>query len=104
MSAPKVRLIISPRARRDYESILLYTLREWGEDQEAIYAAALDRAFVALRDYPQLGRVRDDLRPGYRAYLVEQHVVYYRLTDSAIIVMRILHGRANVRRALFGRR
>ena len=81
---------------------LLSTLREWGEDQEALYAAELDRAFVALRNHPQLGRPRDDLRPGYRAYLVEQHVIYYRLTHTEIIVLRILHGRTNARRALLG--
>ena len=81
MSAPNLQLIFAPRARRDYENILLYTLREWGEDQEAVYAAALDRAFVAIGNYPQLGRERNDLRLGYRTYLVEQHVIYYRLTD-----------------------
>ena len=97
MSVPNLHLIIAPRARRDDESVLLYTLREWGEEQEAIYAAA-------LRSHPRLGRARDDLRPGYRASLVEQHVIYYRLTSTAIVALRILHGRANARRALLGRR
>jgi len=104
MSAPNLQLIFAPRARRDYENILLYTLREWGEDQEAVYAAALDRAFVAIGNYPQLGRERNDLRLGYRTYLVEQHVIYYRLTDTTIIILRILHHRADARRAFLGRR
>jgi plasmid stabilization system protein ParE len=41
--------------------------------------------------------------PGYRAYLVDQHLIIYRITHNAVIVLRVLHARADARRALRGR-
>lgn len=35
MSAPNLPVVLAPRARRDFDDILLYTLQHWGEEQEA---------------------------------------------------------------------
>jgi plasmid stabilization system protein ParE len=63
------------------------------------YDAALIRAFDTLGDNPQIGRARDDLFPGCRAYLVERHIVYYALFEPTLVVLRILHTRVNARQA-----
>ena len=100
MSSPKRALIISPRADRDIESILLHSLDVWGERQMDAHGAALERAFQDLLDFPAMGRPRDDLGPGYRSRRVEQHMIYYRVDADAIQFARILHVRREVKREL----
>jgi toxin ParE1/3/4 len=46
-----------------------------------------------LLDYPEMGPARDDLFPGCRSVRVEQHVVYYQVTATEIVVGRVLHFR-----------
>lgn len=100
MSAPKLPVVLAPRARRDFDDILLYTLQHWGEEQEAAYAAALSRALALIGENPAIGRVRDDLRPGARTFPVEHHLIIYDVREGTVRVARILHGRMNARRAL----
>ena len=100
MSFPKRSLIITPRADRDIESILLHSLDAWGGRQKDSYRAALERAFQELVDFPAIGRPRDELGPGYPSRRVEQHIIYYRVEDHVIRVARILHVRREVKRKL----
>ena len=100
MSSRSHSLIVSPRANRDIDAILLHSLETWGERQKDAYKAALDRALRELVDFPEMGRSRDDLGPGVRSRRVEQHVIFYRVDTGSIRVLRILHGRREVRREL----
>lgn len=102
MSSRSIRLVLTAEAQDDYAAILGYTRQEWGDTQRDRYDAALAAALVVLADNPHLGRARDDLAPGCRAYPVERHVVYYALHDTTLLILRILHGRTDARRALQG--
>jgi toxin ParE1/3/4 len=84
-------LIITPDARADINGIRLYTQQRWGIDQRRRYGARLRQAMRSLLDHPELGPARDDLYPGCRGLLVEQHVVFYRIADDQIVVGRVLH-------------
>jgi plasmid stabilization system protein ParE len=44
-----------------------------------------------LVDFPELGQPRDDLYLGCRQLRVEQHILFYRVTEEEIIVGRVLH-------------
>ena len=100
MSVHKPRLIVSPRAQRDIRSIRLYGLHEWGEAQADAYRAALTRGIERVRDHPLIGRAREDLAAGLRAWPVEHHVLYYRHKVDAIEIVRVLHERADPARHL----
>jgi toxin ParE1/3/4 len=100
MSSPNLRLAFTPQAREDYEDALLYSLREWGEDQRARYAAAVEAGFERLREFPNLGRARDDLSPGCRIYRVEQHLVIYSVRGTTLRILRLLHHRRDIARAM----
>ena len=91
MSARKRRLIVRPDAQADFRAVLLYTRERWGVDQRHRYRTQLSQAMRSLRDYPERGRARDDYFPGCRSLMVEQHVVFYYLTDDEIVIVRILH-------------
>jgi plasmid stabilization system protein ParE len=45
----------------------------------------------SLREFPELGRARDDLFPGCRIHRIQQHYILYRIDETAIRVVRILH-------------
>jgi toxin ParE1/3/4 len=56
-----------------------------------------------LGDFPQMGRVRRNLRAGLRSFRVRgfQYVIFYRVMADEIILMRILHGARRIRPRLF---
>lgn len=96
MSAPERPVALTRAARRDLRDIEAYTLRRWDARQWARYEEDLAHALAAIGTNPHLGRTRDDVRPGYRSFPVGQHLIFYRVTATAVIVSRILHGRMDV--------
>ena len=42
-----------------------------------------------------IGKARDDLGVGLRAWPVEHHVLYYRVSENLVEVVRILHERVD---------
>ena len=95
MSAPEKAVVLSAEARDDLNSILLYTWQQWGEEQRDRYKATLDRALAALSDFPELGPQAPGFLSGCRVRPVGRHVLFYRITDDEIEVVRILHERAD---------
>jgi toxin ParE1/3/4 len=95
-----MRFIVSPRARADIDDIWDYTVERWGERQAEIYLRLVKAAVDAVATDPKVGRVCDDVRPGYRRYPVGSHVLFYRVTATAIVAVRILHRRMDVERHL----
>lgn len=93
MSFHKRRVVITGPARKDIDAILDYTELEWGDDQRKRYRAQLRNAIGRLAGMPTLGRARDDLAPGMRAFPVDRHIICYRVTEDALFVVRVLHGR-----------
>lgn len=103
MSSPRLAIALTPRARGHLREIEAYTLARWDEQQWATYEAAITDALATIADNPEIGRVRDEVRPGYRSYVVGQHLIFYRLTREAAVVIGILPARSDIRRALRNR-
>ncbi|GIW05068.1 MAG: hypothetical protein KatS3mg059_1688 [Thermomicrobiales bacterium] len=93
MSAPKQPVILTPRARKDLSDIELYTAQQWGGQQRRVYMAKLEKALRDLAEFPELGRLRDDLAPGLRSYPAGDHIIYYRANAASIMIVRVLHRR-----------
>lgn len=94
------RFILRPRALRDLEDIWDYTIANWGARQAESYVRQVNEAFEALAENPNLGHSCEQIRAGYRKYLVGSHVLFYRKIGSGVEVVRILHGRMDVNRNL----
>lgn len=43
-----------------------------------------------------MGRARDEISPGLRSFPAGSHVIYYRVSDTELIVTRIVHGSRDV--------
>lgn len=91
---------LTPAAERDLESIWTYTVRQWGFEQADRYIDFLITAFAELADTPKTAPSCEYIRPGYRRWRVERHVIYFRATDYGIAVVRILRDRMDAPRHL----
>jgi len=85
------RLRVSGPARLDLVLIGEYTRREWGAQQKRKYLGQIRDKFKAVRDSPSIGVARDDIDARLRAVVVRKHVIFYRETDTELIVVRVLH-------------
>jgi toxin ParE1/3/4 len=47
-----------------------------------------------------MGKELDRFSAGYRSLLVEHHLLYYRINDDEVEIMRILHERMDAARHL----
>ncbi|RKT38009.1 type II toxin-antitoxin system RelE/ParE family toxin [Thiocapsa rosea] len=86
-------IVKRPRAREDLKGIWRYSFTEWGEAQADRYLAEIDAGIARLKEHPELGKSRDDLRAGYRSLRINQHVVFYLVTPSVVRIVRVLHVR-----------
>ena len=91
---------LPPAAERDLESIWKYTREEWGLEQAERYIDLLTEAFQVLAESPKSAPTCDHIRPGYRRCIVERHMIYFRITDYGIAVIRVLHDRMDAPRHL----
>lgn len=89
----KGRFVLRPRAQADLDEIWDYTADRWGLDQAETYIRQLWKEIQTVADRPSLGRECSEVRPGYRKHPSGSHVVFYRLADGEIDVVRILHER-----------
>ena len=100
-----MKLRYTPEARADIREMQAY-IRETLKNPLAAnrIAARLLESCFRLKDQPQIGAAlaekagrETDLR-----YLISaKHIVFYRVEDDAVSVIRILDGRTNYMRVLF---
>lgn len=81
------------RAERDLIGIWDYTFRQWSEAQADEYLDELDAGIGVLAENPALGVSRDEVRAGYRVLFIGSHAVYYTVTRSRVLIVRVLHER-----------
>lgn len=94
---------LSPEAESELDEIWLFIARQSGslETADRLIDAFTDR-FWLLAKNPYIGRRRDaDLRPGLRSFPVGDYILIYRLEDTTVCILHIVHGNRNVK-ALFG--
>ena len=92
-------VVRTPAAEKDLEEILSY-LEERSPPAAEKLAQLIDEKCLLLESVPLIGRPRDELAPGLRSVVVGRHILFYRVTESAVQVIRILHASRDVERIL----
>ena len=87
---------LSKDADADQAEIYEYSILNFGQNTARDYYTGLMGCFDTLCDNPKLGRRRDELRKGARSLLHQQHVIFYRLDQDGIFILRVLHGSRDV--------
>ena len=81
------------QASRDIDEIYLYGLINFGEDQADLYSEKMKRFMLeTLRHNPEIGRLDTRVNPAIRRFDFERHVIFYDVTETEIVIVRILHG------------
>ena len=74
-------------------AIVRYTFEKWGADQAVRYAHGMRTCFQNLAENPGIGRACDAISPGLHRHEQGKHVVFYRLKQGGIRIVRVLHQR-----------
>jgi toxin ParE1/3/4 len=58
--------------------------------------AKIESKFRLLVEFPESGRVRDELLAGLRSYPAGNFVIFYRIIATTVEVVRVIHGRRDI--------
>ena len=86
-----LKIRFSHTAEQQLEEIWIYTLSEWSENQANRYVSEIEDAFKCLLDNPLIGKARPEIDIGLRSFAVQKHIVYYRVCETFIEIIGILH-------------
>ena len=93
-------IVQSSQAEQDLTDIWIYTAEEWNLAQADMYLDELVSGIERLSTHPELGHSREDIRTGFRSLNVSQHIVFYRITNEEVQIIRVLHKSVDVQRYL----
>lgn len=79
-------------------SIWRYGALHWSPTAANEHVHALWRACARLLENSELGRPRDDIIAGLRSTHVAPHVVFYRVSENSIDIVRVMHERHDIDR------
>lgn len=82
---------LTPAAREDLDRIWAFSVERWGTAQAERYVTELRDAVRRIAVDPRRGRSAENIRPGYLRYAAGSHTLYYRTSDDAVDIIRILH-------------
>ena len=91
----KYELIIAEQAIDDLMDIWLYIASDSIRNADH-FTDYLYKKCCALCDTPEIGRERPELLPGIRCLPVKRYLVFYRVTEEAIEIARIVSGYRDV--------
>ena len=87
------RFRLSPLAELDLEETWLYVAQDSGVDRADRLIDQIARRCALLAAHPGAGRLRDDIASDVRSFPVKTYIIYYRTSESGILVSRVLHGK-----------
>ncbi len=90
-----MNFILAPSATRDLDRLSQYFLETNVEAGERLFKA-LNQKFYNLTKFPNLGKLYSHLNPEIRGLLVEKHIIFYRVTDVEVEIVRIVDGRQDL--------
>jgi toxin ParE1/3/4 len=94
------RLHWSGPAERDIRGIWSYYVSEASTEVADKVLEHIRITAQRLIQHPLSGRPRDDLRPGLRSILSDPYVIFYRISNRGVQIVRVIHGRRNLSAAL----
>lgn len=93
MSSRKIEL--SPEASQDLDDINQYTIERWGIEQAEAYAHLIELAIERIGQFPEIGTNRIERNIEFRVLPIEQHLIFYRVSEEQVNISRIVHRRTD---------
>lgn len=79
-------------ASRDLESIVDYIADQGDFDTAERVLAMVNEKCRRLASFPALGRRRDELSPSVRSFPAGSYLIFYRIVDDSVEILRIVSG------------
>ena len=96
-----VPFIISEKAVSDLEEIWLYTVQRRSVEQaDRYYNLIFDEINYICRNI-NTGKSMEHVRKGYLASKVKSHLIFFRVLNETVEIVRILHERMDIKNRLF---
>lgn len=86
-------VVWAPKAKRDLRNIWRYFADVASPEIADKLLRDIDLAGQRLGQRPFMGRPREEVLPGLRSVLVHPYTVFYRMTDTRVDIVRVLHER-----------
>lgn len=95
---------LSPLAQEDIENIALYTLIEYGLQQQDTYMNLLDKGLKTISENPYIGHGHIDLEDDVQIWSIAKHLIIYTThdTENVVRVFRILHQSVDIKKHIYG--
>jgi toxin ParE1/3/4 len=87
--------ILSPTATRDLNNISSYFAQQNIEAGERVLALFTEKC-TRLIGFPNMGKSYQFLRSGIRGIPLEGYIIFYRVVETDIIILRVVSGRQNL--------
>jgi len=85
------KYLLSPQAQKSLIQISNYTLENYGKKQKTTYLKLLRDKMRVVSANPNQGKDRQEIKPGYYSIQAEKHHIYYRVRDTHIEIIDVLH-------------
>ena len=95
-----ISIVKSPQYERDIAEIWHYLAQHNTEVADRV-VMAIEDTIELLGDFPGIGTPCPHLAPALRRTLWREYLIYYRLREDRIEIVRALHGRRDIGPALF---
>jgi toxin ParE1/3/4 len=96
MADPERPIVWSSNALADLSEIWTYYAENAGRATADKIVRDIGESCRLLEAYPFAGRPRDEVRRGLRSIASPPHVVFYRVAEERVDVVRVLHGRRDI--------
>ena len=92
--------VITKKAVADLEEIWQYTVEKWSLEQaDRYYNLIIDEINFICKNNTA-GKLMAHVRKGYRASKVKSHLIFYRVEENKIAIIRILHEHMDIENRL----
>ena len=86
--------LVTQNAEVILHEIWLYILHQSGSPEVATrFLDSFTDVFHLLAQSPSMGRRRDEIKPGSRAFLSGDYIIVYSIRDADVLIEEVIHGR-----------
>jgi toxin ParE1/3/4 len=82
---------LSAKASTDLDSILDYSIINFGASVMIEYHESLEKCFETLNDNPDLGIKVEHIHSCYLCFQHCSHLIFFKKTNEGILIVRFLH-------------
>ena len=86
-----MKLYVTPAARADLDDVWDY-VSPAGKKVADRFVTKIRKQCRMLARFPGIGRARDELAVGLRSFPLSPFVIFFRLVDKRVEIVRVLHG------------